>query len=407
MSDVNKKRKRVVLIAVLAGVLAGIWVLVVFQGNRTEESTSLRSDKVYATYRYGEPNTIYVGTQPLYAPTGLITEAMRRDSVLKEELQKLGVKIVFYPFMKGADVNTHLIDGRLQAGVGGDMPTLTAAAKTNLVIPVRMQSGPTWLVTRTPVFLKDLEGKRIAYAKGSNAHFMLLNLLSSEGLSESDVVLVPMDVDLMIEALQNQSVSAIAAWEPTPTIAGKKYGFVTRFGGPSSGYLYFRKDFAEKHPAALRQIVAGVARANLWLHEDGGVKNRVTASGWSISAAEELMGAKLPLLPQELANIATQDILMSKWLNSFVIPAESLSKNGRLGREYAFLKEIGTLPEETRWEDIQNSFDTTMLLDILGHPLEYRLSEFRYTPSPITPERDEQKQRPDATAQQKGHNEPK
>ena len=346
----------------------------------------LPTDRVYETYLYGVPNTIYVGTQPLYAPTGLITEAMRRDPVLNEELQKLGLKIAFYPFMKGADVNTRLLQGHLQAGVGGDMPTLTAAATTHMVIPVRIQSGPTWLVTRTTVLLKDLKGKRIAYAKGSNAHFMLLNLLSSKEVSQNDVELVPMDVDLMIPALQNRSISAFAAWEPTSTIAREKYGFVTSFGGPSSGYMYFRADFAEQHPAALRQIVAAVARANRWLRARGD-KNSTTASGWSIEASEVLLGAELPLLPQELAVIATRDILGSKWLDLFVIPAESLSENGRMGREFSFLKEIGTLPGETRWEDIRDRFDTTMLPDILGRSSEYRLSEFRYTPAPITPEK--------------------
>jgi len=385
MSGVDKKRRVFVLVVVLAGVFAGVWFLVILQGNRIEKPMDPPSNRIYASYLYGEPNTIYVGTQPLYAPTGMLTETMQRDLVLKEELLKLGLKIIFYPFMKGADVNAELIPGHLQAGIGGDMPALTAAATTNIVIPMRVQSDLSWLVTRTPVLLKDLKGTRIACAMGSNAHFMLLSLLSSKELSVDDVELVPMDVEHMIEALKNRNVSAFAAWEPTPTIAREKYGFVTRFGGPSSGYLYFRKDFADKHPAALRQIVASVARAGLWLR-DGSAENRITASAWAIEDAEMLMGAKLPLLPQEFASIGFQDIQGSAGVGSFAIPPASLSKKGRFRKEYAFLKEFGALPEKSRWEDLQASFDATILSEILGSPKEYRLSEFRYTPAPITPE---------------------
>jgi len=323
-----KKRKRV-LVSVAA--VVGLSLLVVLQRKITDKPLDLEPDpspnRAYATYQYGEPDTVYVGTQPLYAPTGLITEALRRDPVLKEELQKLGVKITFYPFMKGHDVNMQLISGRLQAGVGGDMPALTAAATTNIVIPVLVQSGTTWLVTRTSVLLKDFKGKRIAYAKGSNAHFMLLNLLSSQELSEGDVELVPMDVEHMIEALESRAISAFAAWEPTPTIAREKYHFVTRFGGPSSGYLYFRKEFADTQPAALRQIVAAVVRACFWLC-DGSDADRIKASGWALEASEALTGAKLDLSPEALVSIGGRDILRSGWTRSFAIRTDSLAEKG-------------------------------------------------------------------------------
>jgi sulfonate transport system substrate-binding protein len=385
--SVRVVEKRRIALASIA-VLAGFSLLAVLQRKTTGKPLDLESapapNGVYRTYQYGEPNTVYLGTQPLYAPAGLITEAMRRDPILKEELLKLGLKITFYPFRKGYDVNMQLIPGRLQAGIGGDMPALTAAATTNIVIPVMVQSGPTWLVTRTAVLLKDLKGKRIAYAKGSNAHFMLLTLLSSEGFSESDFELVPLDVEHMIEALETRTISAFAAWEPTPTIARQKHRSVARFGGPSSGYMYFRRDFADKQPTALRQIVAAVARACLWLR-DGSNADRVKVAGWTIEASEALTGAKLHLSPQALLSIGERDILGSKWRPSFAISADSLADNGRLGKEYAFLKEIGVLPEASLWENLHKSFDLTILSDVLANFAEYRVSEFRYAPVPITP----------------------
>jgi ABC-type nitrate/sulfonate/bicarbonate transport system substrate-binding protein len=382
MKAVENRRMTMIAIAILAG----LSFLVVLQKKTTDKALNLETDSapntVVPIYQYGESQTIYIGTQPLYAPTGLITEALRRDPVLKEELLKLGLKIKFYPFKKGADVNTELSRGGLQSGIGGDMPALMAAATTDIVIPVMVQSGSTWLVTKTPVLVEHLKGKRIAYAKGSNAHFMLLSLLSSYHLSANDFDLVPMNVDDMIEALESQTISAFAAWEPTPTIALQKHRFVARFGGPSSGYMYFRKDFADKQPAALRHIVAAVARAFLWL-SNGNDASRIKASGWSIEAAEILTGAKLNLSPEALALLGERDILRAKWARSFVIPAHDLADNGRLKREYSFLKEMGSIHGETTWEAVRDSFDLTILSDIFANTGAYRLSEFRYSAQPL------------------------
>jgi len=382
----TKKKSAILLIA---SVLVGLSVAFVFQKNSGTKSELNDSDislnKIYSEYVYGEPETIYIGTQPLYSPTGLISETMRRDSVLKEELSKLGFKIIFYPFLKGYDVNQLLIQGHLQAGVGGDMPTLSVAASTEIIIPLMFQSGPTWLVTRSSVLLKDLTGKRIAYAKGSNAHYMLLNLLSSFGFSKSDFELVPMNVNKMIAALESGTISAFAAWEPTPEIARNKHKFVSRFGGPSSGYMYFRKDFSDKHPAEMKLIVAAAARAYLWLR-DGSHDDCLRASAWAIEISEKLSKMKLQLYPEEQLSIAKRDIFRSRYEFSLSIPKEDFADEGRLEKEFIFLKKIGMIPKETLWKNIQKKFDTEILSSIRNAPGKFRLSEFRFTEKPLVTE---------------------
>ncbi len=159
MSVTGKGRTTLVSIAMLAG----LSLLAVLHRRSTNEARDRNPDsppgEAYSACQYGVTNTVYVGTQPLYAPAGLITESMRRDPVLKEELRKLGLGIKFCPFIKGHDVN----------------------------------------------------------------------MLSSEGFSESDVELVPMDVEHMIEALDSRTISAFAAWEPTPTIASQTHRLIVRF----------------------------------------------------------------------------------------------------------------------------------------------------------------------------------
>ncbi len=347
--------------------LGGIGVILWKEASKTEAPDLVLDpalNEAYASYGYEEGNTIYIGTQPLYSPTGLISEAMRHDRILEEDLQELGLKIKFHPFLKGYDVNYFLSRGLLQAGIGGDMPTLTIAATSEVVIAVKVQDGLTWLVGKQPFLLKDLKGKRIGYARGSNAHFTLLNLLASAGLSEADVKLVPMSVNDMPDALESGSIATFAAWEPTPSIAEMKHGSARRFGAPSSGYLYFRKDFAQKRPEVMRAIVAAAARSIAWLQADRA--NRLIASDWNLATANVLTRNTYPLSKEEDVTVAERDILFSVMAMTGGISDDDLSPEGRLAKEFAFLKDIGMIEAGVTWEKVRDSFDPKILDRILA-----------------------------------------
>lgn len=64
---------------------------------------------VYSNYKFNNSDDIVnLGVQPIYSPTGLISEAMKRDAVLHKELSRSGINARFYPFLKGDDVNYFL-----------------------------------------------------------------------------------------------------------------------------------------------------------------------------------------------------------------------------------------------------------------------------------------------------------
>ena len=379
--------RRLSVALVLVSVLIVILVFFVLREKHTGQLPILDPDpsqnEAYATYQYGEPDTIYIGTQPLYAPTGLITEAMRRDRILGASLDKLGLDVIYHSYLKGYDVGFFLRRGDLHVGVGGDMPTLSIAATARVVIPVMIQSGPTWLITRVGILPNELEGKRIAYSYGSNAHFMLLNLLSSYGLSEADVDLVPMDVNKMIEAMVREDIFAFAAWEPTASLAVLQHSYVANYGVLSSGYLYFSEDFADAYPRAIREIIAAEIRAIQWMQDSR--DNLRRASEWAIEAAETLTGETLPLSSEQYAFIAERDILGSDAKASVAIRANSIAEGGRLQAEYLFLQDLNKVPVESRWEDVYESFDLTILSDVLDNALEYRLLDAQYVTDPAGP----------------------
>ena len=180
----------------------------------------LSDHPVYRDYHFGKADhVIDFGTQPVWLPTCMISETMRRDVLLKKALAEQGLEIQFHSFLKGADVNYFLARGDLEVGIGGDMPALSAAANSGVHIVALTQQGFCSIVAREDMLMKELRGKRIAYAFGSNAHYALLQSLASAGLRERDVRLIPLDVTEMPDALADGTINAFSAWEPTPTIA--------------------------------------------------------------------------------------------------------------------------------------------------------------------------------------------
>jgi len=129
---------------------------------------------VYSTYEYGSDDVIDIGSQPLFVPTGNLSEVMRRDQLLNGALGELGFKTRFHPFLKGADLNFFLERGDLDAGFAGDNPALTACATSGVVVAALVMRGSAAIVSADNTMVADLDGKRIGYALGSNAHFALL-----------------------------------------------------------------------------------------------------------------------------------------------------------------------------------------------------------------------------------------
>ncbi len=336
----------------------------------------LQNHPIYSGYEFrkGE-NVINIGVQPLWVPTGFITEALKRDTVLHKGLSTLGKELRFYSFLKGDDVNFFLKRGNIDVGIGGDMPAIRAASTFDVIIPVLIQQGFCSIVAKRHMLLKELKGESIGYAFGSNAHYALLNALAYEGINKSHVNLISMDVTEMPESLQKGEISAFSAWEPTPTITLNKYQEnVVIHRSQSSGYMYFLKSFSDKHPEAMNQIVAAEIRAVKWMNND--IKNLMKASSWALSAGQELSGKKLALTVLQNVELAQKYIL---GLSSIpIIPSKYLEQGGPLQKEFKFLKDLGKIPMSVKWERSRNSFDRKIIREIIANSKKYRLDEFKY-----------------------------
>jgi NitT/TauT family transport system substrate-binding protein len=335
----------------------------------------LSNHPTYIEYDFSDENVIDFGIQPLWIPTSIITEAMKRDEVLKRTLSEKGLELRFHSFLKGADVNFFIRREDLEAGIGGDMPALTAAAVSDVQIGALIQYGFCAVVAKHHMMIKELRGKRIGYAFGSNAHYAILHSLSHADISESDVAMVPLDVNEMPDALDKDRIDAFIAWEPTPSIA------LTRFSDQvvvhrsiSRGYLYFSRTFSMRYPEAVRHILAAEIRAIRWIQSKK--QNLLSSCEWALEAANELHGKALDLNIEQLAALALEDII--GLVGYPIIPAKDLSQAGVLYAEYELLQSLGKIPLHIPWESTRKNFDIEIIKEIIMRSEEYCLSEFNY-----------------------------
>lgn len=251
------------------------------------------------------------------------------------------------------------------------MPVLTLAAASDIIIPTEAQHGFTSIVARKSILISGLEGKRIGYAYGSNAHFTILDVLASEGMTAADVKLVAMETNQMAEALASGRIDAFSSWEPAPSLAlATNPDLVAIHRNMSTGYLYFHRALFNKHPAAVRHIIAAEVRALRALRSDPAFAARICER--SCRSCDQVTGGG-----RHACAIATDPWLMSTDLLGTAgppfIPKSSFADGGPLHREFRFLQAIGKVSLETEWGAVQQSFDRTILSEVLSAPITYSL----------------------------------
>ncbi len=375
-------RKAITAVVVLAGIAAATVFLVgrIQIGSPGASSPvaspDLAQHPLYRTYDFGEAGPVLrVGVQPLYYPTGLILETIRRDGVLREQLQGLGLGLELFSFYKGDDVNHFLLHGDLDAGVGGDMPALRAAAAGGVTVASVLHRGYTSVLSRRWRFVADLKGQSIGYAFGSNAHYALMKALADEGLSEDDVELIPMEVTQMPSALQSGRIQAFSAWEPTvETVLMMSPGTIVTSRTMSTGFLYFSDRLVQEQPMAARLLLAAQIRATRWILRSRDNLRRATE--WSIQDAERFSGESFPLGLDRAMDLAERELL---GVGSMPVPSGAgLAPSGPLAIEFRFLKDRSWIETDLSWDGLLGAFDFSMITEVIGRFDRYRLEEYRY-----------------------------
>lgn len=193
---------------------------------------------------------------------------------LDERLKAEGVTVEWLLFPAGPQMLEAMNAGSIDFGHTGEAPPIFAqAAGTPLVYAANEPPNPKGEGILVPKDspIKDvagLKGKRVAFNKGSNVHYLLVEALKEAGVPYSDIkpaFLPPADARA---AFEQGKVDAWAIWDPFYTAAKRATG--ARILKDGEGLVANRefylatKTFAEQQPDRLKVILEEIQKIDDW-----------------------------------------------------------------------------------------------------------------------------------------------
>jgi ABC-type nitrate/sulfonate/bicarbonate transport system substrate-binding protein len=117
---------------------------------------------------------------------------------------------------------------------------------------------------------RDLIGKRVGVAKGSQFEFVLQRILANAGLSQEDVTIVDLQTNAAPAALASGTVDAIVTFSPLRASAAKvldgkaDYWSLAKSGAETWSLLAVTVKTAATRPAMLEAFVRSLVQAQHW-----------------------------------------------------------------------------------------------------------------------------------------------
>lgn len=198
---------------------------------------------------------------------------LKTSGKLEEALKPTGWSVEWKRFVSGPPLMEALGAGAIDFGSAGETPPIFAqAAGAPLVYLGAETPSPTGeailVLDKSPITtLAELKGKKVAFNKGSNVHYLYLRALEKAGLSPKDVTPVYLAPADGRAAFERGSVDAWVIWDPY--LAAGQAGLKTRVLVDGSGLVanrqfYFgRRGFtdASVHAAFKQALIDTDARA--------------------------------------------------------------------------------------------------------------------------------------------------
>jgi len=200
---------------------------------------------------------------------------VKNKGKLEARLKPLGVtEIKWTEFPSGPPQMEALAAGSIDIARTGDAPPISAqAAGSNLVYvgtSAPKDSSSALLVKEdSPIkTVANLKGKKVAFAKGSSANYLIVRILESEGLKWEDITPVYLSPADARAAFEQDNVDAWVIWDPFYALVQSKTP--VRVLRDSKGLVTNRdfylapKSFADKNAKIIEAIRAETEEVATW-----------------------------------------------------------------------------------------------------------------------------------------------
>jgi sulfonate transport system substrate-binding protein len=154
-----------------------------------------------------------------YQKDGVLVVARQQDHVEKR-LKDIGHSVEWAEFPSGPPLLEALSADAIDFGATGDTPPIFAQSSgSNLAYAAAVPVGGRNYAIMVPpgstlARIQDLKGRRVAFTRGSSAHYFVLNALASVGLTIADIEPAYLSPHDARAAFIRGSIDAWGVWDP-------------------------------------------------------------------------------------------------------------------------------------------------------------------------------------------------
>jgi sulfonate transport system substrate-binding protein len=248
-----------------------------------------------------EPKELRIG----YQKTGVLV-VTRQQGVLERRLGKLSINVKWVEFTSGPPLLEAMNVGSVDLGATGDSPPIFAQSAGAAIVYVAgapINNGQAIIVkSDSPIrSLVDLQGKRIAFTRGSSAHNITIAALEKAGLSYADITPIYLSPADAAAAFARNSIDAWAIWDPFFAIAEKSQGarVVVNAADIAKTFSFYlaNRSFAVRYPKIVDEALAGLAEAANWAESNRGEVAKTLAAVTGVSLDAQIIAADRASFP--------------------------------------------------------------------------------------------------------------
>ncbi|EPK7359667.1 aliphatic sulfonate ABC transporter substrate-binding protein [Kluyvera ascorbata] len=200
---------------------------------------------------------------------------LKARQLLEQSFGELGVNVLWSEYPAGPQLLQALSNDEIDFGTTGEAPPIFAQAKDNALLYVAWEPPaprsvamviPNASDIRTP---QQLRGKRIALNKGSNVHWLLVQILEEAGLGLGDVKVVYTPPKYPLTASDYLAADAWMMWDPVLSAAEQSSTLrvlATGEGRVNNHQFYItRREYARHNEEVIAGIVAALVKTGKFI----------------------------------------------------------------------------------------------------------------------------------------------
>lgn len=231
-----------------------------------------------------------------YQKSSTLITILKKRGTLEQLLEARAVKVSWHEFTSGLPLLEALNLGNVDfsADVADTVPVFAQAAGANLTYVAQEAPSPSAqaIVVRadSPIHsVADLKGRKIGFAKGAGAHFLLLAALERAGLQFKDIepaYLSPADARA---AFEKGAIDAWAIWDPfLSAVQNQSVVRIVVDGRDIASYQRYylaSTPYAQANHAVLGDIYTELKKVGAWVKQSPKEAAALLSGVWGLDAA--------------------------------------------------------------------------------------------------------------------------